>query len=58
MLGALCAMALTPALSQDPDLLLGDLSERPNHTAYEISYTSTGGLEERLRADARRLRPD
>lgn len=42
MLGACCAMALTPALSQDPDLLLGDLSEKAKtYTAYEISYTST-----------------
>ena len=42
MLGACCAMALTTALSQDPDLLLGDLSEKAKtYTAYEISYTST-----------------
>ena len=42
MLGACCAMALTSALSQDPDLLLGDLSEKAKtYTAYEISYTST-----------------
>lgn len=42
MLGACCAMALTPVLSQDPDLLLGDLSEKAKtYTAYEISYTST-----------------
>ena len=42
MLGACCAMALTPALSQDPDLLLSDLSEKAKtYTAYEISYTST-----------------
>ena len=42
MLGAFCAMALTPALSHDPDLLLGDLSEQAKtYTAYEISYTST-----------------
>ena len=42
MFGAFCAMALTPALSQDPDLLLGDLSEKAKtYTAYEISYTST-----------------
>ena len=35
-------MALTSALSQDPDLLLGDLSEKAKtYTAYEISYTST-----------------
>ncbi|MGB1055772.1 MAG: LolA family protein [Flavobacteriales bacterium] len=42
MLGAFCVMALTPVLSQDPDLLLGDLSEKAKtYTAYEISYTST-----------------
>jgi len=42
MLGAFCAMALTPALSQDPDVLLDDLSEKAQtYTAYEISYTST-----------------
>ena len=42
MFGALCAMTLTPALSQDPDLLLGNLSEKAKtYTAYEISYTST-----------------
>ena len=42
MFGAFCVMALTPVLSQDPDLLLGDLSEKAKtYTAYEISYTST-----------------
>ena len=42
MFGAFCAMALTSALSQDPDLLLGDLSDKAKtYTAYEISYTST-----------------
>lgn len=42
MFGALCAMVLTPALSQDPDLLLGELSDKAKtYTAYEISYTST-----------------
>ena len=42
MFGAFCVMALTPVLSQDPDLLLGDLSEKAKtYTAYEIAYTST-----------------
>ena len=42
MFGAFCAMALTSALSQDPDLLLGNLSDKAKtYTAYEISYTST-----------------
>ena len=42
MFGALCVLALTPDLSQDPDLLLGELSDKAKtYTAYEISYTST-----------------
>ena len=42
MFGAFCVMTLTPALSQDPDVLLGDLSDKAKtYTAYEISYTST-----------------